>query len=184
MSAGSVVFVLYGLVIYLAETFFSEVIGFAVEMYISTGISLRTLAKKMLKFFKIKISYEGIRQWILASKNTVSPRETCVPTVWHADETYIKIKGVGHWLWLVYCANTKQVLAWHISKGRLFEDAKIVLQKALIIAGTKPEKIITDGLYQYSAAIKKVIGWNWRVQKIKHIIDSGIRKNAINRKTK
>ncbi len=39
------------------------------------------------------------------------------------------------------------------------------------------EKIITGGLYQYAAAIKKVVGWNWRIQKQKHIIDSGIGKN-------
>ena len=153
--------------------------SFAVEMYITTGIGLRTLAKKMLNFFKIKISYEGIRQWVLASKSLISRREIIVPTVWHADETYIKIKGVGHWLWLVYCKNTKQILSWHISKTRLYEDAYTVLKKALELAGVRPEKIITDGLWQYSAAIYKVMAWHWREHKKRHIVDSGIGKNAI-----
>ena len=102
-----------------------------------------------------------------------------MPTVWHVDETYIKIKGVGHWLWIVYCADTKQVLAWHISKGRFFEDAKRVLKDALQVAGARPEKIITDGLWQYQAAIKKAIRWNYREQKKRHVIDSGIGKNAL-----
>jgi len=53
------------------------------------------------------------------------------------------------------------------------------MKKALQNAGCQPEKIITDGLYQYSTAIKKVMGWNWRKQKKKHIIDSGIGKNAL-----
>ena len=96
------------------------------------------------------------------------------------DETYIKIKGRGFWLWVVYCPEIKKVLAWHISKKRLFKESKEVLSKALAKTnGIKPEKIVTDGMYQYSAAIKKVIGWNWRVQKECHIIDSGIGKNAI-----
>lgn len=53
------------------------------------------------------------------------------------------------------------------------------MENALRVAGYRPEKITTDGLYQYRAAIKKAIGWNWRVQKEKHIIDSGIGKNAV-----
>lgn len=160
---------------------FSSVMSFAVELYTSpsVGVSLRGITKILKKVFNVTISYEAVRQWILASKKIILRRKNIMPTCWHVDETYIKIKGVGHWLWIVFCASTKQILAWHISKGRFFEDAKIVLQKALIVAGTRPEKITTDGLYQYSAAIKKVIGWNWRIQKIKHVIDSGIGKNAI-----
>ncbi|MBS3134129.1 hypothetical protein J4214_02760 [Candidatus Woesearchaeota archaeon] len=36
-----------------------------------------------------------------------------------------------------------------------------------------------DCLLQYVTAIKKVIGWNYRVQKENHIIDSGFGLNAI-----
>jgi transposase-like protein len=80
------------------RNFLSQVMSFAVEMYITTGISLRTIARKMYKFFKIKVSHEDIRQWILASKKVISRREIDVPTTWHVDETYIKVKGRGFWL--------------------------------------------------------------------------------------
>jgi transposase-like protein len=41
-----------------------------------------------------------------------------------------------------------------------------VLQKAMKQAhGVRPNKIVTDGLWQYPVAIKKVIGWNWKIQK-------------------
>ena len=36
-----------------------------------------------------------------------------------------------------------------------------------------------DCLLQYVTAIKKVIGWNYRVQKENHIIDTGFGLNAI-----
>lgn len=161
--------------------FFSSVMTFAVELYTSLRIaaSLRGIAQVLKKAFNVFVSHETVRQWVLAAKKKLSRRENNVPTVWHVDETYIKIKGFGCWLWIVYCANTKQVLAWHISKGRFFEDAKQVLTDALQVAGARPEKIITDGLWQYSAAIKKAIGWNYREQKKRHIIDSGIGKNAL-----
>jgi len=160
--------------------FFSSIMSFAVELYTSPrkGISLRGIPEILLKAFSIEVTYEAIRQWVLAAEKPISRREI-VSTTWHVDETYIKIKGIGHWLWIVFCADTKQVLAWHISKTRTFPHAKAVLQKALHVAGVRPEKIISDGLKQYAAAIKKVVGWNWREQKVRHIVDSGIGKNAI-----
>ena len=44
--------------------------------------------------------------------------------------------------------------------------------------GVRPEKIITDGLWQYPVAIYKTMKWGWKEQKKRHIIDSGIGKNA------
>ncbi|MBI5881037.1 DDE-type integrase/transposase/recombinase [archaeon] len=150
------------------------------ELYTSLRMaaSLQGVADIVNKAFNTKVSRETIRQWVLAAEKPIIRREN-ISTTWHADETYIKIKGKGFWLWIVYCAKTKQVLAWHLSKGRFFKDAKKVLQEALNAAGCRPEKIITDGLYQYAAAIKRVIGWHWQTQKEKHIIDSGIGKNAL-----
>jgi len=163
------------------RNYFSNVIAFATELYGTVGISLRTIAKKLWKYFKIKISYEGVRKWVLAAKSLGFSDDKCVPTkTWHIDETYFKIKGKGFWLWVVFCKESKHVIAWHISEKRLYKDAFALLQKSMKqTQGIRPQKIVTDGLYQYAAAIKKVIGWNWRIQKKKHVIDSGIGKNAI-----
>lgn len=162
------------------RNFFSSVITFAVELYTSArmAIALRGVVKIIKEAFNLTVSYETIRQWILTSKKQICRREIGA-TTWHADETYIKIKGKGYWLWIVYCADTKYVLAWHISEGRFYKNAKELFKKALEIAGTRPKKIITDGLYQYAAAIKNVMGWHWRRYKENHIIDSGIGKNAV-----
>lgn len=158
---------------------FSQIISFAVELYTSPRVaaSLRGVVNVVKQVFDVTISYETIRQWVLAAKKTISRREKVTSTVWHVDETYIKIKGVGHWLWIVRCRETGQVLSWLISKGRFFKDAKRVLADALQVAGVRPTKIITDGLYQYAAAIKKVMGWHWRTYRQRHVIDSGIGKN-------
>ena len=159
------------------KRFFSSVISFAVEIYtdLRKGISLKGIAELLKKIFDVEVTYEAIRQWVLASNKTISRREIAKATTWHVDETYIKIKGNGYWLWIVY--DKLGVLSWRISKKRKIKDAKIVLQKALEVAGIKPAKIITDGLKQYCYAIKKVIGWNWKVQKEKHIVSSGIGRN-------
>ncbi len=162
------------------RNFFSSRMSFAVELYTSPrmAMSLRGIANILKKVFNIKVSYEAVRQWILAAKNVIFPLENSTSSTWHVDETCIKIKGIYHWLWIVYCRETRQVLSWHLSKGRFYEDAKLVLQKAKQTAGI-PAKIITDGLYQYGAAIKKVFHWRHHERKRRHIVDSGIGKNAL-----
>lgn len=160
------------------KTMFSNVITFATELYTTIGISLRKVAFHLKKYFDIIISHEAIRQWVLKSKKSID--ENCIATAtWHIDETYFKIKGEGYWLWVVRCRESKHVIAWHISKSHLLKDAKELLRIAMIQSkGVKPEKIITDGLWQYPVAIYKTMRWSWREQKERHVIDSGIGKNA------
>jgi transposase-like protein len=152
---------------------------FAVELYTSLSMcaSLRGISDILMKSFRVNVSHETIRQWVLSSKHSID--DNCIPTkTWHIDETYIKIKGKGYWLWVVRCKESNHVIAWHISKKRLLKDARAVLKKAMLqTQGIRPKKIITDGLYQYVVAIKKEVGWNWRVHKKRHIVDSGIGKN-------
>ena len=157
--------------------FFSSIVSFAVEIYtdLRKAISLEGIAELLKKIFGVKISGEGVRLWIIQSSKVISRREIAKATTWHVDETYIKIKGNGYWLWIVY--DKLGVLALRISKKRKIRDARLLLKKALEVAGIKPKRIITDGLKQYCYAITKVIGWNWRVQKEKHIVSSGIGRN-------
>jgi transposase-like protein len=147
------------------RNFFSSVISFSIELYTSLRVcaSLRGVSQVVFKAFGVKVSYETIRQWVLTSEKDV---EHCVEPgeIWHADETYIKIAGKGFWLWVVRCKESGHVLAWHISKKHLLKEAKIVIQKALDnCGGQRPEKIITDGLWQYPVAIYKVMRWSWKV---------------------
>jgi len=161
------------------RNYFSNIISFAVEIYTSPRMcaSLRGVVIILKKAFGVLVSHQTIRQWVLDAKKPICRGETTKSTVWHADETYIKIKGRGHWLWVVRCRETGNVLAWSISKGRFFKDAKKLMQDALHTTGVRPEKIITDGLYQYAAAIYKAMGWNWKEHKERHVVDSGIGKN-------
>lgn len=172
------------------RNFFSNVISFAVELYTTAGISLRKIARDLKNYFGIIVSHECVRKWVLAAKGLIIKDDKPIPTrTWHIDETYFKIKGEGFWLWIVYCKESRNVIAWNISQTHLLKDAKEVLTKAMKQSEwIQPDKIITDGLWQYPVAIKKIVGWCWREQKERHVIDSGIGKNApieeVNREVK
>ena len=162
------------------RNFFSSVIGFAIEIYTSLRMcaSLRGIKQILKKAFNVKVSHETIRQWILKSEHSID-ENAIVTETWHIDETYFKIRKTGYWAWIVRCRESKHVIAWHISQTHLLKDARAVIKKAMEQAnGIRPEKIITDGLWQYPVAIKKEVGWNWKEQKVRHTISSGIGKNA------
>lgn len=162
------------------RNFFSSVISFAVELYTSMRMrtSLRGIAVILKKAFNLVVSHETIRQWVLDSEHDVEGN--CTPSkTWHVDETYFKIKGVQHMLWIVRCRESGQVIAWHISKTHTMNDAMIVLKKAKEQSkGKRPERIITDGLGQYPKAISKTMGWHWSEHRKRHVIDSGVGLNA------
>lgn len=157
--------------------FFSSVVSFAIELYtdLKKAFSLAGIVEILRRVFNVIVSREGVRQWVLTANKQISPREMRVPTTWHVDETYIKIKGEGFWLWIVY--DKIGVLSWHISKKRKIIEARKVLRAAMLIAGVQPKRIITDGLGQYVYAIKKEIGWNYRIQKKNHVVSSGVGRN-------
>ena len=172
-----------------SRRFFSSVISYAVELYTSVGISLRNVSR-FLKKLGYSVSHKTVRQWVLQDKTRhfVDDKVDNAKS-WHCDETYIRIKKKWCWLYVVYCKETRQVLAFHLTQTHLLKDAIAVLQKAKQrVSGKRPEKIVTDGLYAYNVAIKKVMGWNWREHKARYVKDSGIGLNSfverVNREVK
>jgi transposase-like protein len=158
---------------------FSSIMVFAVEIYTSQKMaaSLRGIAKILKNAFDVQVCYETVRKWVLNASSILKENGFSTET-WHIDETYIKIKGRGHWLWIVRCRESGNVIAWHLSKKHLLKDAIALLKMAKNCSGFNPERIITDGLWQYPVAIYKVMGWNWKEHEKRHIVDSGIGKNA------
>jgi putative transposase len=153
----------------------SDVLAFAVELYNRVGISLRTTAQMLDEHFGLKVSYEAVRQWVLKCGTLSLPTpQPEVSTVWHADETYVKVKGEGHWLWLVYCHESGTILSWHLSKKRTQQDAITLLRGARENAGMRPRELITDGLWEYRYAARRVFGYRY----VRHTVDSGFGLNA------
>src|SRR3989344_1226728 len=59
------------------RNFFSSIMSFAVRLYTSPrmGVSLRGIVKILQNVFAVKVSYEAIRQWVLAAKQRIFPRK-------------------------------------------------------------------------------------------------------------
>ncbi len=156
--------------------FTAGVIAFAVKLYAELGISLRATARKVKELFGKAVSHTTIQRWVLHCAELPLPTvEPVYGPVWHADETMVRGPGEWWWLWVVEDRETRGLLALHLSRERSTEHAMTVLRKAKEAAGMRPQEVVTDGLYDYRSAIKKVLGYRY----VKHTVDSGVGKNAV-----
>jgi transposase-like protein len=76
---------------------------------------------------------------------------------WYTDETYIKIKGRWHYLYLAIDREGNLVDTM-LSETRDLAAAKAFFKQALATVGHKPERVTTDGHDSYPQAIRNTLG--------------------------
>ena len=73
---------------------------------------------------------------------------------WHLDEVFVKINGERHYLWRAV-DQEGEILESYVTKKRDKSAALAFMKKALKRHG-RPEKIVTDGLRSYPAAMREL----------------------------
>ena len=157
--------------IYHRHRFHPDVISRAVWLYFRFTLSFRDVEELMAER-GVDVSYETIRKWVDKFGRTYAKRikfRTERPSpVWHLDEIYTKINGKMVYLWRAV-DNEGTVLDVVVQSRRNTKAASRLLRKLLRNQGVRPERIVTDKLGSYGAALKKL--------GLKHLQDVGGRKN-------
>lgn len=137
-----------------------EIIQLAVLMYIRYPLSLRDIEDILFKH-GVDICHETVRFWwnrfgpMFASqirKRRVTQFSGYRHWRWHLDEVFVKINGETHYLWRAV-DHEGEVLESYVTKKRDKSAALRFLKKALKRHG-RAEKIVTDGLKSYPAAMR------------------------------
>jgi len=128
-----------------------HVLGLILTYHINYGIPLRKTAALMFDVHGVKISHQTIANYC----NTVAPR--IKPFIDHfpyelsdkhcGDETYIKIKGVWHYVFFFFDAAKKIITSYRVRKNRDYQSAVLAINDVLVKLKQIPEKLnlITDG---------------------------------------
>ncbi|MFC1989718.1 transposase [Chloroflexota bacterium] len=94
--------------------------------------------------------YEWIQKYTQYATDSIKDyKPTKIGDTWVADETVIEIDGNNVWLWDIIDYDTRFLLATRISRSRTTQDAQMLYDKAIKMAGKEPEKVITDKLASY-----------------------------------
>ena len=137
-----------------------DVIRLVVLMYVRFPLSLRNV-EDLLSQRGIDLSHETIRFWwnrfgpMFASEvreRRVSYMRGFRHWRWHLDEVFVKINGETHYLWRAV-DHEGEILESYVTKSRDKGAALAFMKKALKRHGS-PERITTDGLKSYRAAMK------------------------------
>lgn len=137
-----------------------EIIRLVVMMYVRYPISLRNV-EDLLFERGIDICHETVRFWwnrfgpLFASqicRRRLNQFSGYRHWRWHVDEVFVKINGERHYLWRAV-DHEGEVLESYVTKKRDKRAAFRFLKKAMKRHG-HAEKIVTDGLKSYPAAMR------------------------------
>lgn len=138
--------------------FKKEIILLAVRWYLSYSLSYRDIEEMMLER-GISVDHSTINRWVihyspLLENEFKKKRKKKTGSSWRMDETYIKIKGVWHYL---YRAVDKDgdTIDFMLSKKRDEPAATAFFTKAIGSSGL-PEKVTIDKSGANNAGLKAI----------------------------
>src|ERR1700761_6250349 len=139
-----------------------EIIRLVVMMYVKFPLSLRNV-EDLLAERGIDICHETVRFWwnrfgpMFAAeirRKRVERMKGYTHWRWHLDEVFVKINGETHYLWRAV-DHEGEILESYVTKTRDRKAALAFMRKTLKRHGS-PEKITTDGLRSYGAAMDEL----------------------------
>ncbi|HLF16086.1 MAG TPA: IS6 family transposase [Candidatus Thermoplasmatota archaeon] len=138
-----------------------EKIALALDLYFR-GLSLRKVADHFRQVHGLKVSPMTIYRWVVhysrLAAEWMDAQGAQTGARWHMDETVVKVDGEPAYLWNVLDADSRFLLATHVSRNRSMENARAPLRKAKQVASDRPSEVFTDGMQAYPYAIAKELG--------------------------
>ena len=140
---------------YVGYRFPPEIIHQAIWLYLRFTLSLRDV-EDLLAERGVAVSYETVRRWVNHFGPMIAAdlrkRRLKPHTTWHLDEVYLKIDGRMIYLWQAVDAEG-EVLDVLIQSKRNRHAALKLMRKLLRKYALLPERLVTDDLRSYSAAV-------------------------------
>ena len=133
------------------------VVSYAVYLYHRFVLSYRDV-QELLFERGINVSHETVRAWCVKFgpdlAEALRHRKLRRGRSWHLDEMRVVVGGVVHWLWRAV-NEYGEVLDVLLQKERDTSAAKRLFRR-LLDGRDIPERVVTDGLRSYSAALREV----------------------------
>jgi transposase-like protein len=122
--------------------------------YLAYGLSLRDL-KEMMAERGISVDHSTIHRWVVYFSPLLlshfNRRKRAVTGKWHADETYVKVRGKWMYLYRAIDSMGDTVEFW-FSQQRDLTAAKRFFRKTFLRHG-RPERVVIDGSQTNQEAI-------------------------------
>lgn len=141
--------------------FDQNVLGLCLSYKINLGLSLRKTALALNDIHGIKISHQQVANYLKTAAVCIKPfvdnYDYQVGSVFTADETYIKIRGIKGYIWFIMDAARRSIIGYQISDNRGVGPCIMSMRMAFKHLKELPEKFkfIADGYSAYPLAAQQ-----------------------------
>jgi len=139
--------------------FSPHILGLCLTYAVNCGLSTRMTQRVLLDVHNVLISHSMVARYIKTASAIVAPFVNDFdynPSLQlAADETYVKIRGVKHYVWFVMDAIKKSILGYAVSNTRTLEPCMLALRRAFSHFTKFPAKALNltvDGYSIYELA--------------------------------
>lgn len=136
----------------------AHVMSLCLTLHVNLGLSLRKSARALKDLYNIDISHQQIANYCKTAAICIKPFVDQYPyekgTVFTADETYIKVRGLKTYVWLIMNAATRSIIGYQVSDNRSVGPCILAMRMAFRNITRLPEgfTFIADGYSAYPLA--------------------------------
>ena len=156
-------------------------VALALDLYFR-GLSLRKVSDHLKQAYGLHVAPVTIYGWIAhftpKAARWMDSLGARTGERWHMDETVVTSDGNPRWVWNVVDADTRFLMATHVTKLRRLRDARVPLRRAKVATPDRPLAILTDGL----AAYRKAIGQELAFRSGAEVVNPHVRVPSIRAK--
>lgn len=141
------------------RNFSPHIMGLCLTYNVNLGLSTRVTARALYEVHGVKISHVTVANYAKVAASIVKPyvdNYDYKPSNYlSADETYIKVKGVRHYVWFVMDALKKSILGYQVSNSRDVGPCILSMRMAFSKFKEFPGlalKFVSDGYTAYKLA--------------------------------
>jgi len=128
---------------------------------VNLGLSLRKTAQALKDIHGISISHQMVANYCKTAAICIKPFVDTYPyekdTAFVADETYIKVRGIKGYIWMIINAATRAVIGYQVSDNRGVGPCIMAMRMAFQHLKALPEnfRFIADGFSAYPLAAQQ-----------------------------
>ena len=136
----------------------AHVMSLCLTLHINLGLSLRKTSQALKDLYNIQISHQQIANYCKTAAICVKPFVDQYPyrkgEAFVADETYIKVRGIKTYVWLIMNAACRSIIGYQVSDNRGVGPCILAMRMAFQGLKKLPEnfKFIADGYSAYPLA--------------------------------
>lgn len=141
--------------------FDSHTMSLCLTLHVNLGLSLRKTRQALKDLYGIDISHQSIANYCKSAAICIKPFvdyfDYGTGSVFTADETYIKIRGVKAYIWFIMDAAKRSIIGYQVSDNRGVGPCILAMRMAFQNLKELPEKFkfIADGYSAYPLAAQQ-----------------------------